>query len=49
MVKERILKEDGRYLIYYRFLPTEEALPPPLPSAEQTVPSATPLPTQEKK
>ncbi len=24
MVKQRILKEDGRYLIYYRFLPLPE-------------------------
>lgn len=49
MVKERIWKEDGRYLIYYRFLPAEET-PPPRPAAdEQTAPSSHPTPIQEKR
>ncbi len=48
MVKERVWKEDGRYLIYYRFLPAEET-PPPRPADETGVPAANPMPTQEKK
>lgn len=40
MVKERIRKEDGRYLIYYRFLAGEEASPSSLlPENKQTAPA----------
>ncbi|MCC7352912.1 MAG: hypothetical protein IT330_04075 [Anaerolineae bacterium] len=49
MVKERIRKEDGRYLIYYRFLASEEIPPPSLPTAsERTAPAAPTSPTQER-
>ncbi len=42
MVKERIRKEDGRYLIYYRFLPGEETQPSPLIAAKEQIAPAIP-------
>lgn len=38
MQKERVIKEDGRFLIYYRFVPIEEVVVDQ-PSAEETLPS----------
>lgn len=38
MQKERIVKEDGRFLYYYRFIPIEEVAAD-RPPAEETSPS----------
>ena len=46
MQKERIIKEDGRFLFYYRFVPIEEVADQP--PAEEALPLRQhPSPTQE--
>jgi len=42
MVKERIRKEDGRYLIYYRFLAGGETPPSSLSMAKEQIAPAVP-------
>ena len=49
MVKERILKEDGRYLVYYRFVPGAEVPPSSPPAASEPIAPAAPTsPKQER-
>jgi hypothetical protein len=49
MVKERILKEDGRYLVYYRFVPGAETPPSsPPPASGPIAPAAPTSPKQER-